>query len=82
MRTGQSPLTQKVIGGIVGLVGITQPEKAHDKFFVMAPELSRYCVNSLQNTHGSDNNDTRTQHHDITAISIDDECSETDRCVP
>ena len=38
MRTGQSPLTLKVIGGIVG---ITQNEKALDKFFILAPELSK-----------------------------------------
>ena len=37
MRTGQSPLPLKVIGGIVG---ITQNEKVLDNFFVMAPELS------------------------------------------
>ena len=38
MRTGQSPLTQEVIGGIVG---ITQHEKALDKFIIVAPELSK-----------------------------------------
>ena len=42
MRTGQCPLTQKVIGGrIVGTVGIIQHEKALDKFFIIAPELSK-----------------------------------------
>ena len=34
--TGQSPLTLKVIGGIIGL---TQNEKALDNFFIIAPEL-------------------------------------------
>ena len=41
MRTGQSPLTLKVIGGIIGIVGITQNGKAFDKFFIVAPELSK-----------------------------------------
>ena len=38
MRKGQSPLTQNVIGGIVG---ITQHENTLDKFFIIAPELSK-----------------------------------------
>ena len=33
---GQSPLTLKVIGGIMG---ITQNEKVLDNFFIIAPEL-------------------------------------------
>ena len=33
---GQSPLTLKVIGGIIG---ITQHEKVLDNFFITAPEL-------------------------------------------
>ena len=43
MCTGQSPLPLKVIGGIVG---ITQNEKALDKFFILAPELSK-ALNAL-----------------------------------
>ena len=38
MRTSQSPLPLKVIRGIVG---ITQNEKVLDKFFILAPELSK-----------------------------------------
>ena len=37
MRTGQSPLTLHVIGGLLGII---QNEKALDKFFFIAPELS------------------------------------------
>ena len=44
MRAGQSQLTLKVIGGIVGIVGITQNEKALDKFFIIAPELSKLLL--------------------------------------
>ena len=38
MYTGQSPLTLKVIGVIVGM---TQNEKALDKLFIIAQELSK-----------------------------------------
>ena len=38
MRTGRSQLTLKVIGGIVWL---TNNETALDKFFIIAPELSK-----------------------------------------
>ena len=38
MHTVQSALTQKVIGGIVGEA---QHEKALDKLFIIAPELSK-----------------------------------------
>ena len=54
MCTGQSPLTLKVIGGIVEM---TQNEKALDKLFIIAPELS---MNLLQNAYGSANKDKIT----------------------
>ena len=54
--------TLKVIGGIVG---ITQNEKALDKFFLIAPELSK-LLHEFATEYGSDNNDKRTQHHEIT----------------
>ena len=38
MCTGQSSLTLKVIGGIVGM---TPNEKALDKLFIITPELSK-----------------------------------------
>ena len=54
--------TLKVIGGIVG---ITQNEKALDKFFLIAPELSK-LLHEFAAEYGSDNNDKRTQHNEIT----------------
>ena len=54
--------TLKVIGGIVG---ITQNEKALDKFLLIAPELSK-LLHEFAAEYGSDNNDKRTQHHEIT----------------
>ena len=58
----QENRTLKVIGGIVG---ITQNEKALDKFFLIAPELSK-LLHEFAAEYGSDNNDKRTQHHEIT----------------
>ena len=55
----QENRTLKVIGGIVG---ITQNEKALDKFFLIAPELPSYCMNSLQNTAVT----TTTKEHNTT----------------
>ena len=57
----QENRTLKVIGGIVG---ITQNEKALDKFFLVAPELSNLL--HAFSEYGSDNNDKRTPHHKIT----------------
>ena len=57
----QETRTLKVIGGIVG---ITQNEKALDKFFLIAPELSK-LLHEFAAEYGSDNNDKRTQHHEI-----------------
>ena len=50
---------------IGGIVGITQNEKALDKFFLIAPELSK-LLHEFAAEYGSDNNDKRTQHHEIT----------------
>ena len=58
----QENRTLNVIGGIVG---ITQNEKALDKFFLVAPELSK-LLHEFAAEYGSDNNDKRTQHHEIT----------------
>ena len=58
----QENRTLKVIGGIVG---ITQNEKALDKFFLIAPELSK-LLHEFAAEYGSDNNDKSTQHHEIT----------------
>ena len=55
MRAGQSPPTLKVIGGIVG---ISQNEKALDKFFLIAPELSKFLY-EFAAEYGSDNNEQR-----------------------
>ena len=58
----QENRTLKVMGGIVG---ISQNEKALDKFFLIAPELSK-LLHEFAAEYGSDNNDKRTQHHEIT----------------
>ena len=47
------------------IVGITQNEKALDKCFLIAPELSK-LLHDLAAEYDSDNNDNRTQHHEIT----------------
>ena len=57
----QENRTLEVIGGIVG---ITQNEKALDKLFLIAPELSKLLY-EFAAEYGSDNNDKRTQHHKI-----------------
>ena len=64
MRAGKRSKnrTLKVIGGIVG---ITQNEKALDKFFLIAPELYK-LLHEFAAEYGSDNNDKRTQHNEIT----------------
>ena len=49
---------------IGGIVGTTHNEKALDKFFLVAPELSNLLHEFAE--YGSDNNDKRTQHHKIT----------------
>ncbi len=77
----QETRTLYVIGGIVG---ITQNEKALDKFFlVITQELSK-LLHEFAAEYSSDNNDKRTQHHKITgeALSNDEECSETDIRIP
>ena len=58
MRTGKKSKnrTLKVIGGIVG---IAQNEKALDKFFLIAPELSK-LLHEFAAEYCSDNNDKRT----------------------
>lgn len=58
----QENRTLKVIGGIVGL---TQNEKALDKFFLIAPELSQ-VLNEFAKEYSIESNDNRTQHHEIT----------------
>ena len=50
---------------IGGIVGITQNEKALDKFFLIAPELYK-LLHEFAAKYGSDNNDKRTQLHEIT----------------
>ena len=50
---------------IRGIVGITQNEKALDKFFLIAPELSK-LLHEFATDYGIDNNDQRSQHHEIT----------------
>jgi len=45
-----------VIGGIVGII---QNEKAPDKFFLIAPELSK-LLQEFATEYGIDNNDKRT----------------------
>ena len=77
----QENRTLKVIGGIVG---ITQNEKALDKFFLIAPELSK-LLHEFAAEYGSDNNDqknTTPRNHRREALSNDEECLETDRCIP
>ena len=44
---------------------MTHNEKALDKFFLIAPELSK-LLHEYAAEYGSDNNDKRTQHHEIT----------------
>ena len=59
----QENRTLYVIGAIVG---ITQNEKALDKFFLgIAQELSK-LLHEFAAEYGSDNNYKRTQHHTIT----------------
>lgn len=58
----QENRTLKVIGGIVG---ITQNEKALDTFFLIAPVLSK-LLHEFAAEYGIDNNNKRTQHHEIT----------------
>ncbi len=59
----QENRTLCVIGGIIG---ITQNEKALDKFFlVIAQELSK-LLHEFAAEYDSDNNDKRTQHPKIT----------------
>ena len=51
---------------IGGIVGITQNEKALDKFFLVAPELSN-ILHEFATEYGIDKNDKRTQHREITS---------------
>ena len=52
----------KVIGGIVG---ITQNEKALDKFFLIAPVLSK-SLDEFAEGYGFGGNHSRKQHHEVT----------------
>jgi hypothetical protein len=52
----------KVIGGIVG---ITQNEKSLDKYFLIAPELSK-LLHEFEKAYCIVGNDKRTQHHELT----------------
>ena len=54
----QENRTLKVIGGIVG---ITQNEKALDKFFLIAPELSKLLQNTAVTTTTTEHNTTKSQ---------------------
>ncbi|XP_014678848.1 PREDICTED: uncharacterized protein LOC106818680 [Priapulus caudatus] len=49
----------------VPIFRITQNEKALDKFFLVAPELSN-ILHEFATECGIDNDDKRTQHHEIT----------------
>ena len=65
MCTGQSPLTLKVIGGIVGMA---QNEKALDKLFIIAPELSKLLHEFAADCVRQCRKEKITQHHDITSF--------------
>ena len=62
----QENRTLEVIGGIVR---ITQNEKTLANLFLIAPELSK-LLHELAAEYGSDNNDKRTQHHNITGEKL------------
>ncbi len=80
MRTGQIILTLKVIGRLVGII---HNWKALDKFFVIAPELSKLlhefaaeCVRQWQQRQ----NNTTPWHHNLSRIMKN---AETDIiCIP
>ena len=69
MRTGRSPLTLKVIGGIVWL---TNNETALDKFFIIAPELSKllhaFAAEYVRQWQQRLKNTTPWHHHDISRM--------------
>ncbi len=69
MRTGRSPLTLKVIGGIVWL---TNNEKAQDKSFITAPELSKllhaFAAEYVRQWQQRLKNTTPWHHHDISRM--------------
>ena len=52
----------KVMGGIVG---ITQKEQSLDKYFLIAPELSK-IQQQFEEMYGNVSNEKRTEHHEIT----------------
>ena len=51
----------KVVGGIVG---ITQQEGAFDKYFLIAPELSK-IQQQFEQKYGSTGGDKRLEHHEM-----------------
>ena len=57
-----SLLLNKVIEEIVG---ITQNEKAVDKFFLIALEILK-LLDEFAKVYGMGSNDSRAQHHEIT----------------
>ena len=58
----QENRTLKVIGGILG---ITQNERALDKFFLIATGLSK-TMHEFENEYGLDSETNKIQHHEIT----------------
>ena len=70
MRTGRSPLTLKVIGGIVWL---TNNEKAQDKSFITAPELSKllhaFAAEYVRQWQQRHTNTTSWHHHAISPMT-------------
>jgi len=53
----------KVMGGIVG---ITQNEKALDKFFLIAPELSK-ALHEFSQEYGLGGMECQRQHHEVNS---------------
>ena len=56
----------KVVGGIVG---ITQQEGALDKYFLIAPELSK-IQQQFEQKYGSTGGDKRLEHHEMTGRKL------------
>ena len=74
----QENRTLKAIGGIVG---ITQNEKALDKFSLIALELSKLLHELSAVTITTTEHNTRKSQA-RSSLWNDEECSETDRCIP